>query len=271
MSAIQCQLEEDNAVTIMLGELQISTTNYSHPAAFTVEEQTAAIGELPGTMTKNLFLRDKKHGLFLITAMFDKDVNMKNVASLLNLTGANLRFADEELLDEKLRVKRGSVSPFAVMNDTSGDVTFCIDKDLLEKDIINVHPLRNDRTTSITPNDLLTFLEKVNHKPTILDFSKASAAVATAPAGGGSGPKKAAPATKTAATTGGGTGEMKRETLLGLSAKKEDDFANWYTQAITMSEMIDYSDISGCYILRPWSYFIWEQIQKWFDEKIKGL
>ena len=35
--------------------------------------------------------------------------------------------------------------------------------------------------------------------------------------------------------------------------------------------MIDYSDISGCYILRPWSYFIWETIQTWFDAKIKEL
>lgn len=33
--------------------------------------------------------------------------------------------------------------------------------------------------------------------------------------------------------------------------------------------MIDYYDISGCYILRPWSYAMWEEIQKWFDAEIK--
>lgn len=64
---------------------------------------------------------------------------------------------------------------------------------------------------------------------------------------------------------------VKKETLLGLSSKKSEDFANWYTQAITLSEMIDYSDISGCYILRPWSFFIWEQIQRWFDDQIKEI
>jgi prolyl-tRNA synthetase len=63
----------------------------------------------------------------------------------------------------------------------------------------------------------------------------------------------------------------KKETMLGLSAKKEEDFAAWYTQAITMSEMIDYSDISGCYILRPWSFFIWDTIKNWFDEEIKKI
>ena len=35
--------------------------------------------------------------------------------------------------------------------------------------------------------------------------------------------------------------------------------------------MIEYYDISGCYILRPWSYAIWEQIQAFFDGEIKKL
>jgi hypothetical protein len=42
-------------------------------------------------------------------------------------------------------------------------------------------------------------------------------------------------------------------------------------QVITYSEMIDYYDISGCYILRPWAYEIWEHIQKWFDAHIKEV
>lgn len=50
-----------------------------------------------------------------------------------------------------------------------------------------------------------------------------------------------------------------------------DDFSEWYTQVITMSELIDYYDISGCYILRPWAYSIWEQIQGFFDGSIKQL
>lgn len=35
--------------------------------------------------------------------------------------------------------------------------------------------------------------------------------------------------------------------------------------------MIEYYDISGCYILRPWSFAIWEIIKKWFDIEIKKL
>lgn len=58
---------------------------------------------------------------------------------------------------------------------------------------------------------------------------------------------------------------------LGIEFKKEDDFAMWYQQVITKAEMIEYYDISGCYILRPWSYMIWEAIQRFFDDKIKTI
>ena len=42
-------------------------------------------------------------------------------------------------------------------------------------------------------------------------------------------------------------------------------------QVITKSEMIEYYDISGCYILRNWSFSIWERIQAFFDKEIKKL
>ena len=40
---------------------------------------------------------------------------------------------------------------------------------------------------------------------------------------------------------------------------------------ITLSEMIDYYEVSGCYILRPWAYQIWEAIQQWMDKEMKKL
>lgn len=59
--------------------------------------------------------------------------------------------------------------------------------------------------------------------------------------------------------------------LIGITVDKSKDFSGWYQQVLTKGEMLDYYDVSGCYILRPPSYAIWENIQKWFDEKIKGL
>ena len=58
---------------------------------------------------------------------------------------------------------------------------------------------------------------------------------------------------------------------LGMEAKKEDDLPTWYSQIITKAELLEYYDVSGCYILRPWSYSIWEMIQKFFDGEIKKI
>lgn len=63
----------------------------------------------------------------------------------------------------------------------------------------------------------------------------------------------------------------KKQTKLGLGVKKNENPADWYTQVITKAEMIEYYDVSGCYILRPWAFAIWERIQSFLDEKIKKI
>ena len=70
--------------------------------------------------------------------------------------------------------------------------------------------------------------------------------------------------------TAGAAGK-KKETKLGLSAPKATNFSDWYTEALLASEMVSYYDVSGCYILRPWSFSVWESITAWFDSKIKAL
>lgn len=164
--------EPDNQAIAYLESLGLSCKTFAHEIAYTVEEQTAHASSIPGTFTKNLFLRDKKYGLYLLTSKDDRPLNMKAVGKMLNLSGSNLRLADEELLLEKLGVTRGSVSPFALLNDKGVEVKFCIDKALLDGEIINIHPLRNDRSTSVTPAVLLEFLKSINHDPIVLNFDE---------------------------------------------------------------------------------------------------
>ncbi|MCP9264381.1 Bifunctional glutamate/proline--tRNA ligase [Dirofilaria immitis] len=68
-----------------------------------------------------------------------------------------------------------------------------------------------------------------------------------------------------------GRGDIKKQTKLGIEISKEENYSEWYVQVITKAEMIEYYDISGCYVLRPWSYAIWEFIQEWLDEEIRKL
>ena len=60
-----------------------------------------------------------------------------------------------------------------------------------------------------------------------------------------------------------------KETGLGLSVSMEEDFGAWYSQVVVAGELIEYYDISGCYILRPWAYSMWERIKDFFDAEIK--
>ncbi|QSS64036.1 prolyl-tRNA synthetase, partial [Histoplasma capsulatum] len=59
--------------------------------------------------------------------------------------------------------------------------------------------------------------------------------------------------------------------LIGIDVSKEGDFAGWYQQVLLKGQMLDYYDVSGCFILKPHSYFIWETIQNWFDDRIKKM
>lgn len=81
-------------------------------------------------------------------------------------------------------------------------------------------------------------------------------------------PAKPAPTKQQAADTEGGP---KKVTRLGLEAKKEENLPEWYSQVLTKGELIEYYDVSGCYILRHWSFAIWKKIQTWFTEQIDQL
>ena len=146
----------DNAAVAKLTELGIASRTFSHAEAMTVEEQAAAVGSLPGALTRNLLLKDKKHGFFLVTAWEKRNTrDTKTLGNLLKLEGkTNLRLASAEVLDATLKVKQGCLSYLACMNDTDCAVKMAIDKSLIDGSFsqVNSHPLRNDRTTSVAPN-----------------------------------------------------------------------------------------------------------------------
>jgi prolyl-tRNA synthetase len=56
---------------------------------------------------------------------------------------------------------------------------------------------------------------------------------------------------------------------LGITVKKADDFSEWYTQVILKAEMIEYSPVSGCMVVRPYAYAMWEVAQSFLDKEFK--
>ena len=280
-----------NPILALLTAHHIPHEVYSHPLCHTAEELVRNV-PLPPTEshTKNLFLRDKKHGSFLITVSPNAAVNTKELGQKLQLVGkTNLRLADETALLQVLKAKPGCVGPLCVALSEGDDrPTLALDRALLSCTTIHFHPLRNDRSVKVTPDAFLQALKALGVEPVLLDFATTVTADA-APDGadatfGGKAPANRPPASKqppapkpkkTEAAASDATKDKnkkstkKGETLLSLQWKKTENFPMWYSDVIVLSEMISYYDISGCYILRPWSYKIWEIIQRWFDVEIQ--
>jgi len=150
----------------LLDRLGIAHRTVSHPPLFTVEESRTLRGQIPGGHTKNLFLKDKKGALYLVTALEDAAIELKSLHRRLGASG-RFSFGTAEQLREALGVEPGAVTPLAAMNDTGNLVTVVLDQALMAHNVINCHPLRNTMTTSLARDDLVRFLEATGHRPRI--------------------------------------------------------------------------------------------------------
>ena len=153
---------------LRLDALGIAHHTYSHPPVFTVAEATALRGSLPGGHCKSLFLKDKKGGFWLAVMLEECRVDMKKLAARLN--APRFSFGGARDLYERLGVRPGSVTPFALVNDCERRVTPVLEAAMLRHDPLNYHPLINDRTTAVAPADLLRFIAACGHSPRIVDL-----------------------------------------------------------------------------------------------------
>jgi Ala-tRNA(Pro) deacylase len=149
-----------------LTRLGIAHTSVHHPPLFTVEQSRALRGTIAGGHTKNLFLKDKKGALYLVTALEDAAIELKSLHRLLGASG-RFSFGSAELLRDTLGVEPGAVTPFGAINDRDRRVVVVLDQALMAHGTINAHPLVNTMTTSIARHDLVKFLAETGHPPRI--------------------------------------------------------------------------------------------------------
>lgn len=151
-----------------LAALNIKFQTVTHPPLFTVEDSQKLRGDIAGAHSKNLFLKCKKGRLWLVVAQEDADINLKRLHTKIG--SGRLSFGRPELLEEVLGIKPGSVTPFALINDKTQQVSVVLDDVLMQNETLNFHPLENTATTSISSRDLLTFIRDCGHEPAILDI-----------------------------------------------------------------------------------------------------
>ena len=148
--------------------LGINHVTHRHRPVFTVEEGLDLKASMPGGHTKNLFLKDKKGAIFLISAISSTAIDLNATSKLIG--SGRFSFGSPERLMQHLGVEPGSVTLFALINDPERTVTLVLDEALFAYEVVNFHPLKNDATTAMSPADLLEFVRSLGHEPIRMAF-----------------------------------------------------------------------------------------------------
>ena len=151
-----------------MAEQGIEHVTHDHPAVFRVEEGLELKAALPGAHTKNLFLKDKKGRLWLISARQDTVIDLKRAPA--SIGSDCLSFGNETLMWETLGVRPGSVTALGLINDLDRRVTFVLDRRLWDADTVNFHPLTNTATTALDQAAFRRVLALLERDPLVVDF-----------------------------------------------------------------------------------------------------
>ena len=152
-----------------LQALGIEHTLYHHAPVFTVAESEHLTSTIPGLHCRNLFVRDKQERMFLVVVGNHTRVDLKNLPDVLSC--GRLSFGSADRLWRTLGVRPGSVCPFAIINDVAQAVTIILDATMMQAPLVAYHPLENDKTITLTPEDLRKFIASCGHTPHIVDVS----------------------------------------------------------------------------------------------------
>ncbi|WP_288757266.1 prolyl-tRNA synthetase associated domain-containing protein [uncultured Brevundimonas sp.] len=152
-----------------MAEHAIDHTTHDHPAVFRVEEGLELKAALPGAHTKNLFLKDKKNRLWLISARQDTIIDLKRAPGAIG--SDRLSFGNEALMWATLGVRPGSVTALGLINDVERQVAFVLDRRLWEAEVVNFHPLTNTATTALTQAAFRQVMAVLEREPIVVDFA----------------------------------------------------------------------------------------------------
>lgn len=138
-----------------------------HEPVFKVDQNDNLSEIIMGAHSKNLFLKDKRK-YYLVSVLEHKRVDLKQLS--INLQSGRFSFGNPQELLDKLNVTPGSVTPYGLINDIKKEVDFFLDNDFLNYELVNFHPLRNDKTVSMALPSFLDFFNRIGHAPKLIDI-----------------------------------------------------------------------------------------------------
>jgi Ala-tRNA(Pro) deacylase len=137
-----------------------------HQAVFTVDESSALHDRLPGTHSKNLFLKDANGAFWLVTVPAEIRVDLKALPAVMG--SKRLSFGKPEDLLRLLGLLPGSVTPLGAINDVDGNVAVVLDSRIAEAGTVWVHPLRNTASLGLSGEGLMAALRHWRHDPLVI-------------------------------------------------------------------------------------------------------
>jgi prolyl-tRNA synthetase len=228
----------------------------------------------------------------VVVARDDTETSSSSLGKKLNLK--ELRLASEDLLSEFFSLDKdsckspscvllcfsntcASVSPLALNAERFPGITTVVDASLATVKVpLAVRARSSSETVFLSGPDILTYLrnlETAEAKVHEVDFVALKSEMVDGVAA------QAKPAEKKEKKAEKDDAKIEGAVQIAIGVKKEADFAAWYTNVSTCAlfrwytlnknlwkvlikaDMLDYYSVSGCYVLKPWSYSIWEVIQ----------
>ncbi|KAI8853720.1 hypothetical protein BC829DRAFT_413626 [Chytridium lagenaria] len=221
-------------------------------------------------LTKTLVIKPKGADAipFLVIALEDSEFSIGALGK--HLGAKESRAAADDLVISLFKVPRIDVSPFSLVNVADkASISVIVDSRLFAKATTHLgfRAFSASQSVFVSASNVRSFISGEGFEFKTVDFANLTAAAPATPAAGKAVKNSAAAKPKTAAPEEG-TG---KEVKIGIEVKKSEDFPTWYQQTLLRTEMMDYYDISGCYILRPWAFKIWKEIQVFFGGAIEDL
>lgn len=143
-----------------LDNLNISYQVVNHPKAYCTMDADKYIEGYEGVRTKTMFLYNKnKTNFYLIVMDENKRIDFKKLEE--ELQEKKLKFSSDEVLFDKLKLEKGVVSIFGLLNNKD-NIVVLFDEDIINELPLTFHPNENDATIFINSEDVIKFLNTLN-------------------------------------------------------------------------------------------------------------
>ena len=149
---------------------EIVHATVDHAPMFRVEDGRELRASMAGAHTKNLFLKDARGALILVSALADTVIDLRRLPRAIGC--GRLSFGSPERLQAALGVTPGSVTALALISDPDLRVRFVADAGLMACAEVNFHPLGNDATTTLSIEGFRRFLTALGRVPEVVDFAR---------------------------------------------------------------------------------------------------